>query len=138
MQLNPDCVRDVLLKIEDLHCVFVNDDGYIEKESLWIESLYSALPDYRKEDIFYSLYNLDQAGYVDISMQWINGTVSKCIVNHMTYTGHEFLNNIRDSSNWKTINKGLTAIRNYSLSAISAIAEGVTSAAISAYLAENQ
>ncbi|MBC3938549.1 hypothetical protein D4A47_06415 [Anaerotruncus massiliensis (ex Liu et al. 2021)] len=52
----------------------------------------------------------------------------------MTLSGHEFLESIRDDDRWKRIKSGLSAIRNFSLSAISSIAEGVTSAAITAYL----
>lgn len=137
MKLNSDCVRAALLKIEELQRMFVNDDGDVEKEILWIESLYDALPECGKEEVFYALDNLDQAGYVDISVQWINGCVNACAINFMTYAGHEFLEGIRDAKQWGIVKKGLTAIRNYSLSAVSSIAEGVTSAAINAYLTKN-
>lgn len=49
-------------------------------------------------------------------------------------TGHELLGKIRDTNQWRSVKNGISAVRNYSLSAISSVAEGVTSAAISAYL----
>ena len=45
MKLDTNCVRDVLLAIEELQRVFVNDDGDVEKEALWINDLYAALLD---------------------------------------------------------------------------------------------
>lgn len=137
MKLDANCVRDVLLAVEELQRVFVNDDGDVEKMELWVDDLYAALPNYNKEVVFYALYNLEQAGYVDLSVQWINNCVNMCAINHMTYEGHEFLESIRDSKQWISVKKGLSAIRNYSLSAISSVAEGITNAAISSYLAQN-
>lgn len=137
MKLDTNCVRDVLLAIEELQRVFVNDDGDVEKEALWINDLYAALPGYGREVVFYTLYNLEQAGYIDLTVQWISGCVNMCAINHMTYEGHEFLESIRDSRQWTSVKKGLVAVRNYSLSAISSVAEGITNAAISSYLAQN-
>lgn len=137
MKLDTNCVRDVLLAIEELQRVFVNDDGDVEKEALWINDLYAALPGYGREVVFYTLYNLEQAGYIDLTVQWISGCVNMCAINHMTYEGHEFLESIRDSRQWTSVKKGLAAVRNYSLSAISSVAEGITNAAISSYLAQN-
>ena len=137
MKLDANCVRDVLLAVEELQRVFVNDDGDVEKMELWVDDLYAVLPNYDKDVVFYALYNLEQAGYVDLSVQWINNCVNMCAINHMTYEGHEFLESIRDSKQWTSVKKGLSAIRNYSLSAISSVAEGITNAAISSYLAQN-
>lgn len=137
MKLDTNCVRDVLLAIEELQRVFVNDNGDVEKEALWINDLYAALPGYGREVVFYTLYNLEQAGYIDLTVQWISGCVNMCAINHMTYEGHEFLESIRDSRQWTSVKKGLAAVRNYSLSAISSVAEGITNAAISSYLAQN-
>lgn len=137
MNLDANCVRDVLLKIEELQKYFVNDDGDVEKNVIWLDQLCAVLPQHGKEDIFYTLSNLDQAGYINCTTQWVCGCVSECIVNHITYAGHEFLESIRDSKQWTAVKKGLNAIKNYSLSAISAVANGVTSAAINAYISKN-
>ena len=134
MKLNHECMREVMLEIEQIHRVFINENDSIEKESLTIHALYIALPQYGKEDIFYSLFNLEQAGYVKLSTQWIGESVYNCFINHMTYAGHEFLDKIRDPKRWSFIKKGLSAVKNYSLAAISAVAEGATTAAINKYL----
>lgn len=134
MKLNVNCVRDVMLKIEELQEFFVNDAGEVEKNELMFDPFCEALPEYGKEEIFYALYNLDQAGYINITVQWTSGCVYMCWINYMTYKGHEFLCGIRDSSQWSAVKKGLGAVRNFSLSAISSVAEGITSAAINSYI----
>lgn len=130
MKLNVECIRSVMLQLEET-LSFTDDGTYLVKNFVTLECLCKLLPEYTRADIFYSLYNLDQAGYISASVHWGNGAVYECSVNHMTYAGHEFLDKIRDSGRWDKI-KGITSsIRNYSLSAISAAAEGITNAAIS-------
>lgn len=134
MKIDTDCLRAVMLEIEKSQRFVVGSEGEVEKIPLPISSLYAALSQYPKEDIFYSLFNLEQAGYVDLSIQWISGRVYNCSINHMTYSGHEFLNRIRDSKKWTIVKKGLVAVRDYSLSAISAVSEGVANAALTKFL----
>ena len=137
MKLNPDCIRAVMLEIEKTWELEIDDSGNIGLGNIPIEAMYQALPKYDKKDIFYSLYNLDQAGYIDLYVLWGDGGIAYCsTINHMTYAGHEFLDRIRDSKHWMTIKKGLDSVRGYSLDAISAVAEGVANAAIAAALKE--
>lgn len=137
MKLNPDCIRAVMLEIEKSWEIGTDDRENIYMGNLGIESLYKALPDYDKKEIFYTLYNLDQARYIDLTVLWADGgIVYHCTVNHMTFEGHEFLNRIRDHKNWSKVKKGLDAVRNYSLDAISAVSEGIANAAIAAAIKE--
>lgn len=127
-----------MLKIEEAHSFSSTADDLIESNPLQIEDLYDTLPKFTHEDIFYSLFNLEQAGYIDLDILWASGGIAtSCSVNYMTFSGHEFLEKIRDSKHWSVIKKGLSAVRNYSLDTISSIASGVTSAAIAAYLENN-
>ena len=136
IKLNLDCLRDTLIVIEENHHIFVDDDGYIEKGTLWIDDLCSKLSSYVKEDIFYAIFNLEQAGYINASINWIGSCVQDCAINYMTYSGHEFLDKIRDDNRWHRVKTGLSVIRDFSLSAISSVAEGMTSAAINAYISK--
>ena len=135
MKLNLECIRSVMLTLES-ELSFADNGDCLTKNDVALEHLCELLPEYQKEDIFYSLFNLDQAGYLRISVHWGNGSVYECIVNYMTYNGHEFLNEIRDDKRWNKVKSITTTIRNYSLSAVSSIAEGVTSAAISSFLSK--
>lgn len=135
MKLNLECIRSVMLSLER-ELSFTDDGDCLTKNDVSLELLCELLPEYQKEDIFYSLFNLDQAGYLNISVHWASDSVYECLVNYMTYDGHEFLNEIRDGKRWNKVKSITTAIRNYSLSAVSSIAEGVTNAAISAFLSK--
>lgn len=138
MKLNPDCMRAVMLEIENKWEIGTDSSGNLYMGEVDIHHLYKALDKYSKEDIFYSLYNLNQAEYLDLSVFMADGgVILECVVNHMTYAGHEFLNRIRDPKHWSVIKSGLSAVRNYSLDAINSIANGVTGAAIEAYLERN-
>ena len=92
------------------------------------------MPTYSKEDVFYAIFNLDQAGYISASINWIGSYVQDCAINYMTYSGHQFLDKIRDDNRWNRVKTGLSVIRDFSLSAINSVAEGMTNAAINAYL----
>ena len=137
MKLNPDCIRAVMLQIENDWKIKDDGRGHLAFGSLSLSQLCQSLPEHSQEDIFYTLHNLEQAGYIKAQITWSNGAVYRCVVNYMTYAGHEFLNGIRDPKHWAVIKSGMDAVRNYSLDAINAIAGGVTSAAISAYFEKN-
>lgn len=134
MVLNVDCVRDVLLCVENSQEVFVNDDGNVAKGTLWIDSVYDALPQYSKADIFYALYNLDQAGYVSIKVHWLAGCVNSCAINHMTYAGHEFLEKIRPETVWEKTTGIAGKVGSFSLKTLASIAEGVMTTYLSKML----
>lgn len=137
MKLNPDCIRAVMLEIEKSHQYYLNEAGDVTTHSLALESISEALPGYSKEEIYYVLFNLEQAGYIDLTTQWAGGAVYICHVNYMTFQGHEFLNSIRDPKHWSVIKSGLSALGNFSLAAISAFAEGLGNAAISKFIGES-
>lgn len=134
MKLNPDCIRAVLLEIEKSQTYYVNEEGEVTKTFLTLDSIHGSLPKFGKEDIYYTLFNLEQAGYINLSTKWAGGAVYLCTVNHMTFAGHEFLDKIRDGKRWSVIKTGLSAVANYSLAAMNTIAEGATAGAVSAYL----
>lgn len=131
MKLNPDCIRAVMMEIEKRHIITVNDDNDVTFEILWIEALYEALPEYTKEDIFYSVHNLEQAGYVSTSSHTGDDAIDMCAINFMTYEGHEFLDKIRDPERWKAVKSIMGAVRAFALDAVNQAANGIASAAIS-------
>lgn len=138
MKLNPDCIRSVLLEIEKSLNLGTDSEENVYMGVLDMDDLCKALPKYTKEDVFYSLFNLDQAGYVKITVFWASGGIATmCCVEYMTYAGHQFLEGIRDPKMWSFVKSGLSAVRNYSLDAINAFASGVTGGAVSAFLEKN-
>lgn len=138
MKLNISCVRDLLLLLEEKPFYTVNEHGFIESQIVLLDDICSELPQYSSSDIYYTLSLLDDAGFLSLITQWGDDSLIFCAVESMTYAGHELLENIRDEGRWKAVTTGLAAVRNYSLSAISSLAEGITAGAIGAYLGQGQ
>lgn len=137
MKLDSDCMRDVMLKIELMQDIAIDEENNVSFEPLWIDTLYEALSQYAKKDIFYALYNLDQAGYVSTNLITGDNATVVYAINYITYEGHNFLDKIRDPKAWKYIKTAGSAIGNFSLSVINQIANGVTTAYIDSYLSKN-
>ena len=135
MKLNPDCIRAVMLEIEKSHKYYLDERGDVTTDPLNLESIHESIPNYSKEEIYYSLFNLEQAGHIDLTTRWSGGSVYTCHVNYMTFSGHEFLNSIRDPKHWSVVKRGLNAVGNFSLATISAVSEGIANAVISNFVA---
>lgn len=132
-----DCFRAVLLAIEDQQQFFVDHSGNVTKSYLSLEDLSKTLSEYNKADIAYAVINLEDAGYISANIKWTNSFIYYSSISDVTYEGHQLADKLRDPQRWKKIKKGSNAVRDYSLSAIESIAEGVTSAAIAAFLSQN-
>lgn len=138
MKLNPDCVRDVLLSVEKLHQIEQVEDGSVLDEPINLGMISTNLPKYSKSDVFYTLKILGDGGLIDVDTQYADGgIVWYCEVSGLTFAGHEFIQKIRDNKQWGTIKKCLDALRNYSIDAISAVAEGITKAGIQSFVQTN-
>ena len=107
MKLNQDCVRDLLLYLEK-NLSYGND--------VKINNL--VLKKYSQTDLIYSTEKLNEAGY-------LNCMISKGItppfilVKSITYSGHQFLDNIRDDSIWNKAKSILKPLKSVSIEIIS-------------------
>lgn len=137
VKLNTECIRDILLEIEKQQRITIDEDNNVIFEMLWVEDLYKSLSDYTKEDIFYALHNLDQAGYVKTNLISGDDVLAMYGINYITYEGHNFLDKIRDPKAWKYVKNAGAAIGNMSLAVINQVANGVTTAFIDSYLKGN-
>lgn len=129
MELNKDCVRDVLLSCEEL--LKMDEDGYMD--SLSHEELGQALPNYKTEDIIYTVVKLKEAGFLDVKVTKASGNILVDVrIYDITFYGHEFLNNIRDDDNWKKVKDIAKLVGAFSINMIAQIAVGVIQSNISA------
>ena len=133
MKLNYDCVRDVLLALEESLTIDVEDDGDYSYNSLISNEIIQLdrLSKYSKKDIIYSVLKLFEAGYLngDIYNEG-DGLISFC-VNDIKYKGHEFLQAIKSDTVWEDVKKITIKIGSISLPIISSIASNVISKLIS-------
>ena len=126
MILNVACIREVLMQTEALSQVQVQTDGLITLEPFSIDLLYENLPTFSPEDIYYSVLMLSEAGYLLMQEAHAMGGVAGCFIARLTYQGHEFLGKIKDPGHWSKVQRIIPAVRDFSLSTVAAIAEGVT------------
>ncbi|MCX2885906.1 DUF2513 domain-containing protein [Bacillus velezensis] len=94
MKLNRDCMRDVLLTVEE-------EVGF--KDSVSIQTLHTfpRLKEYELVDIFYCVEKLMEARFV-VGITYKGGAG----VSELTFKGHEFIESIRDDDVWnKTKNE---------------------------------
>lgn len=126
MKLDSDCVRDVLMTIEN--CEF--------GETLTLDTLSQKIEGRSEEEVWYTCLKLEEGGFLRLTTMPIPTSSFPRIksIDDLTYQGHEFISKIQDEQQWTAVKKGARAVRNYSLSAIASIAEGITAAAISTYL----
>lgn len=124
MKLDMDCVRDVLIELEELPLDCHTPFSFSNSVNL-----------HGIDDVCYTLAKLHEGNYINAEVHRLtSGQYDFYGIYDLTFSGHEFLAKIRDPKQWRAVKKGITAVGNYSLSAISAIAEGVTSVGIGTFI----
>ena len=125
MRLNHECVRDVLLAVEA--APFSNISP---------AQLQAALPQYSGDELTYTCLKLDEAGYLraEFSTRIGQHHPQLCLIRSMTFNGHEFLDTIRDDTNWGKVKDTAKKAGVFSMKALIQIAQGVAQAAITSAL----
>lgn len=91
MKLNHDCIRDILLFVEEN----VNYNQHADFSAV-------ELKNYSRDEIIYSADKLLEAGFIDGNkISSLGATLPSIRITSITWTGHQFLDNIRDESIWK-------------------------------------
>ena len=131
MTLNYDCIRDVLLYLEDT-LEYTDNPVAMTHKRLTINNVANALSSYSKEDVQYTIEKLYEARYiriVDVSTDsqryLING-----YIDDITWEGYNFLNNIREKSIWEATKEGAKKVGAMSISAISMISFEIVKAVV--------
>ncbi|WP_282803281.1 DUF2513 domain-containing protein [Secundilactobacillus kimchicus] len=120
MDLNHECVRDVLLWVEKnvptLAAVYTDDliEGLSDK---WDQN-----------ELIYCVIQLNDAEMLDSGAVKQGGSVSLNQINQLTWKGHEYLDNIRDNNVWaKTKETVLSKVSSASLNIFSSVAAKIIS-----------
>ncbi len=116
MRLNNDCVREVMLYLENN----LELDGNIDSTYLP-----KAIQNYPADDITYSVSMLVDAEYLSVTPIKALGMGPMYIIQSITWTGHEFLDNIREPQVWKETKQITSKVGNVSLNVISQVAASV-------------
>lgn len=128
MKLNYDCVRDVLLALEENLTIEVDEDGCYSFNTLFSEEIceLDSLSKYSKQDIIYAIIKLYEAGYINASTMSAD-ELTDCIISDITYDGHEFLQSIKSDPVWDKVKRVADKVGSISIPIISSIASQVLS-----------
>ena len=99
MKLNYDCVRSVLLTVEKSKTI----DEELNLNPLTVETIFEQLPKYEDSEILYTIEKLKEAGYINATLQFAAGHYIDGFISSITYSGHEYLDNIRDPKVWRKV-----------------------------------
>lgn len=113
MRLNYDCIRDILIYIED------NTD--YENEYVSSDELLTNLS-YDKNTLFYHVDMISQAELVD-DVFYAEDEPQE--VSRLSWEGHQYLDNIRDNGIWKIVKEKANSVGSLSLKLLIPLAESV-------------
>lgn len=123
MKLNPDCVRDILLTLEET----TSYQSILSFEENTLPNL-PRLTDYTLEEVLYHLQKCDEAGFL-CGVRYFPVSV---IVEGLHYRGHEFLNDVRENKIWAGIKSVANTIGTNSLQGLTQIAAATITSLIKA------
>ena len=131
MTLNYDCIRDVLLYLEDM-LGYTDNQVAMTHKRLTISSVVNELTSYTKEDVQYTIEKLFEAKFIRIINISIDNQryIVNGYIDDITWDGFNFLNNIREKSIWEATKQGAKKVGAMSISAISMISFEIVKAIV--------
>ncbi len=117
LKLNEECVRAVLLDVENEYQFgsFLHLKDFEENQAF----------KFSKEEIEYTIIRLEEAGFIIATIDWVNARPFNVYVGSLTWQGHEFLDNVRDTKVWRETRKVASKVGSVSLSMLATIASSV-------------
>lgn len=115
MKLNHDCIRELLLEIEEKKPF----------ETLLIPRSfqdYDVYRNYNFDELMYELIKLKEADILDAHVNVINSKVTYYQIGNITFYGHEFLDNIRDNKTWNEVKRVAKETSSMSVTLLSKLA----------------
>lgn len=114
MKLNIDCIRDIMLYLENTLEIKYDEENYeIIKSEISCMEIIEALSIYSPEDIWYSICILSSNDYIDAV-----GTeefTRDFRVTDITYTGHKFIESIKPQPIWNKTKSIISKIGTHTL-----------------------
>ncbi|GGJ86306.1 hypothetical protein GCM10007063_06020 [Lentibacillus kapialis] len=119
MELNHDCVRSVLIELEDKLTL----NGHMHLAQLEKTDTFNT---YGHDVSVYAILKLIEIGYLNGNHKNADNELHFLSVSSLTWQGHEFLDNIRDNIVWsKTKDASKKLSGNVSITMLSRIANSV-------------
>ncbi|MCT3395898.1 DUF2513 domain-containing protein [Lentilactobacillus hilgardii] len=119
MELNHDCVRDILFWVEkNVSLRPIRTDTVINSlDSNWTD-----------DELIYCIIQLNEAELLDGGASMSNGGIATNEIRKITWKGHEYLDNIRDDTIWRKTKKTVfSKVGSASLSIVNSVAAKILS-----------
>lgn len=126
MKLNPDCVREVLIWLEKNQRIDVLSGRL---EAILTVHLPDKINSFSAEDVVYATKQMAENGLLKTRSVGVDDS-DACWIEDISPKGHEFLENIRNDTNWNKVKEGAAKTGSFALSALEKIATAVVAAAI--------
>ena len=123
MKLNPDCIRDILLTVEE-YTGFSSTMGYPGDN-------YKLLSIYSTDEVLYHIKQCELSGLIT-KVSWFLG--GACAIHDLSPEGHKLLADIRSDTTWNKTKEISKKIGSSSIDALKQIASGVISELIKSQL----
>lgn len=112
MKLNPDCVRDILLTVEE--------NTTLKKQiRIPFGNVYQLIDKYDKEEVAYHIKQCELYGYLHKVSPSSGGSF---YIDYLSPAGHELLENIRADTNWHKTREIAKKVGSESLNVLAQIA----------------
>lgn len=101
MKLNINCMRDLLLYLEDW--LVLTEE--LEYKGLGLYEIHQsgALMKYTLPEIAYTISKMKEAGFLNAAIDYGSDCINIIEVTSLTYDGHQFLDTVRPQSTWDKI-----------------------------------
>lgn len=109
MELNHDCVRDLLLAVEKN----TNLNEHLEHDKILV---LPELKDYDNDTVIYAAQKLNEAGFINGNFDFYYDGNVHIAISSLTYDGHTFLDTVRDEAVWRETKKAASKFSSVSLS----------------------
>ncbi|MBD8946247.1 MAG: DUF2513 domain-containing protein [Clostridiales bacterium] len=123
MKLNHDCVRALLLYLEENLTLNAK-----------INFLNIRIDGFDSDTIIYTTMKLTEAGYIESRIRTDTTETVFGNISGITWEGHKFLDTIRDNQVWSQTKKILSKVSSSSISFVSTIASQVLTNLINQYM----
>lgn len=117
MKLNPDCIRDILISVESMEY----------GTAYTLKKLCNDLPQYSTDELNYHCLKLIESDFIQADSVPIPKSYLSQItrIYDLTFSGHQFLANIRSDNIWNGVKSIGCKIGSLSLEALTQIASNV-------------
>ncbi len=115
MKLNPDCIRDLLLYLENTLSVSKHGCNVFSFDSLSIRQISQGLPTYQDTELVNTIMALEDGGFISASADYCGEGICVLEVNQITYSGYQFIEAVRPDDIWGKIKKTCLKVGSFSL-----------------------